>query len=239
MAKPITEAEIEARYQNSYGRAAGYLPPSRKAVNAWQTELLRRARARTAGHVEPVQELADLLTADKALQDLVNETVQEALALNPTGPASIEDVLNSLDEIVTHAPGFSADPNSHVAFPMSALFVYMMATESGWELFREAKFNDALRVVLTAWCTFLDSPESRDVLYRTPGGWLCPAAYDRNRLYEFQVDLGRPYGGFDSFNSFFHRPVKPECRPNAARYEPRAVVSANDGQVVRVYPDVR
>ncbi|WP_372410138.1 phophatidylserine decarboxylase associated domain-containing protein [Streptomyces luteireticuli] len=239
MSKPITAAEIEARYRNSYGRAAGYLPGDRRAVEAWQADLARRARARTDGHVPSVQKLAELLGKDKELADLVTQTVKEALRLHDQGVRNTEEMLAALDLVTGTAPEYRLDPKQRIFFPMSALFVYMMATKSGNELFKHQQFNKALRGILKAWCEFLDSPRSRYVLHDGPEGWLGQAAYEQFKLYEFDYRPEAAYGGFASYNAFFHRPIKPEFRPNGALHDLRAVVSANDGKVVRVYPNAQ
>ncbi|MFD8542592.1 phophatidylserine decarboxylase associated domain-containing protein [Streptomyces sp. NPDC059649] len=241
MSKPLSEAAIEASYQSSFGRAAGYLPRDRTAVDAWQAALVKRARAQLAmDHVKPVQELADLLDREKDLQVLVTRTIDEALKMHPDGVRNIDEMLTCLDEITQTAPHYRLDPRQRIYFPMSALFCYMMAVKNdGWELFRDQRFNGALRKILKAWCVFLDSPESRHVLYDGPDGWLSQAAYEDFKLYEFEIDPDAPYGGFASYNAFFHRPIKPEFRPNGALHDLRAVVSPNDGSVVMAYPNVQ
>ncbi|MFC5143127.1 phosphatidylserine decarboxylase family protein [Streptomyces aureoversilis] len=244
MVRPGTAATLEARYQNSFGRAAGYLPRNRRAVDTWLTRFVARAQQRTAGHVPVVQELAELLEQDKPLRDLVNLMIEQAQQLDPEHKhkhvENIGEMLNCLDEITVTAPEYRLDPNERVFFPLSALFCYMMATDAGWEAFRNVPFSDALRNVLTVWCEFLDSPESRYVLNEGPDGWLCQAASEQNKLYEFVIpDPGALYGGFASFNAFFNRHIKPEFRPNGAKEDPEAVVSPNDGTVVRYVSDVQ
>ncbi|MBH1938567.1 phophatidylserine decarboxylase associated domain-containing protein [Streptomyces sp. AV19] len=239
MTKPMAEEEIEARYQNLYGRAAGYLPRNRKAADAWEADLLRRARVRTEPHVPSVQALEDMLNNDKELADLVEQTIQEALELHPQGIQCTAEMLTGLDIITLIAPPYTRVQENQIFFPMSALFRYMMAVGSGWDLFCRQNFNDALRAILKEWCDFLDSPASRSVLTTEPDGWLGQAAYEQFKLYEFQINTDEPYGGFASYNEFFHRAIKPEFRPNAAQRDPKAVVSPTDGSVVRVYPDAR
>ncbi|GGX98050.1 phosphatidylserine decarboxylase [Streptomyces hiroshimensis] len=239
MGKAITTAVLEARYRNSFGRAAGYLPRNRKAIDAWQADLVRRAAARTEGHVPSVQALKELLDGDKKLKDLVAQAIDQVPA-DHKYVKDIDEMLNCLDEITVTAPTFDLDPSSHVAFPMSALFCYMMAMPAGWEAFRDKKFNDALRVILKAWCDFLVHPDSRYVLNDGPNGWLCQAAAEKFKLYEFVIpDPEALYGGFGCFNDFFNRHIKPEFRPNGAHHNPQAVLSPNDGSVVRYLSGVQ
>ncbi|MER7578858.1 phophatidylserine decarboxylase associated domain-containing protein [Kitasatospora sp. NPDC097691] len=239
----ISEAVLETRYQNSYGRAAGFLPRNRSAVDRWHGRLLDRARGRTGAHLPPVADLADLLDADPVLRTLVTQTIKEVLDLFPVDAdgdvrtvRTIDDLLNCLDVVCESAPEYTPVLGDQVFFPLSALFCHMMAVPSGWDTFRHEEFNRRLTGILTYWCGFLDSKDSREVL-PGPDGWLGRAASEQYKLYEFEVDRDDPYGGFTSFNDFFHRRVKPEFRPMAE--DPRAVISPNDGTVVRIYPNVR
>jgi hypothetical protein len=47
----ITQAMIDTRYGNSFGRVAGYLPKNRQAVDAWLAELTQGPRAQ--GRTQP------------------------------------------------------------------------------------------------------------------------------------------------------------------------------------------
>ncbi|TDV56351.1 phosphatidylserine decarboxylase family protein [Actinophytocola oryzae] len=237
---PMTEVEIEARYQSLFGHAAGYLPRDRGTVDDWQAMMRKKAGERgRADHVPSVRALQVLLENDPTLRDRVTRTIKEALRLNPRGIENTEQLLFALDEITRTAPSYRWNPKQRIYFPMSTLFCYMMAVEEGWTLFRDQRFNNALRGILRAWCQYLDSPESRHVLHRNRDGWLSRPACEDFKLYEFDVDWDDEHGGFTSYNDFFHRPIKPEFRPNDALTDPRAVVSVNDGSVANFYPDVQ
>lgn len=235
----ISEAVLEAGYQNSYGRAAGFLPRNRKAVDRWRKSLVERARARKADHVPPVEQLAKLLNRDPVQRTLVTQTIKEVLDLYPVDThqvRNIDEMLNSLDEICVSAPKYTPVLGDQIFFPLSALFCYMMAVPSGWDTFRNQEFNNGLTEILKYWCLFLDNEASRNVL-PGPEGWLGQAGSEQYKLYEFQVDRKDRYGGFKSYNDFFHRGVKPEFRPMAV--DPDAIISPNDGTVVRAYPNVQ
>lgn len=112
---------------------------------------------------------------------------------------------------------------------MSTLFVYMMYTQFGWDVFRNPAFNTALRKVLQDWYAYLDSAASGAYLNsELPSGWLSQPAREELKLYEFEVD---PVPS--SFNAFFHRQIKPGLRPIARPQDPGVIVSANDGTVLR------
>jgi phosphatidylserine decarboxylase len=149
----------------------------------------------------------------------------------PPTPMTVEELLIALDHITRMAPYY--DTHS-VAFPMSALFSYMMMTDAGEAIFRNAAFNEAIRQILKEWCRYLDSPESRHTLNHGPHGWLSPFAYQDMKLYEFVTDRSDPHWGWKSYNDFFHRAIKPEARPIAGPDDPSVIVSANDGHVLAI-----
>ncbi|OKI36452.1 hypothetical protein A6A25_21725 [Saccharothrix sp. CB00851] len=234
----MTVKDLDQRYLSMFGRAAGYLPQDRETVDAWHRELRRKAdEDPDATFVPSVRRLADLLQRDERLRNRVQVTIDEARRLNPEGVGSIHQMLYSLNHITGIAPEYHKDPKKRNFFPMSTLFCYMMAVKSGWDLFRDRPFNDALRDILKAWCAFLDSEESTYVLHKGDDGWLGESAAKDFKLDEFEVDWDHPHGGFTSYNAFFHREIKPECRPLSP--DPDAVVSANDGSVANVYWDVK
>ncbi|NUT50654.1 MAG: phosphatidylserine decarboxylase [Saccharothrix sp.] len=220
-----------------FGHAAGYLPQDRKTVDDWHRDLREKADGDPGKtFVGPVRELQRLLDRDQPLRDRLNDALGEAHKLNPDGVKTIYEVLYSLDHITKIAPEYHSDPTKRNYFPMSTLFCYLMAVPSGWELFLDRPFNDALREILKAWCAFLDSDASTYVLHQGDDGWLGRQAVKDFKLVEFEIDWEDPHGGFDSYNAFFHRQIKPEVRPLPD--DPAAVVSANDGRVSNVYWDV-
>jgi len=147
---------------------------------------------------------------------------------------SVDDLLAQLDRITVTAPEYNPDPTKRNAFPMSALFVYMMFTSAGEAVFRNERFNGAIKDILREWCRYLDDPASAHVLNEGERGWLSPFAYQDYELYEFLFDRQKPYWGWVSYNDFFHRAIKPAARPIAAPNDPRVIVAANDGNLVTI-----
>ncbi|MEX2980955.1 phophatidylserine decarboxylase associated domain-containing protein [Streptomyces sp. C36] len=235
-----TSAAIDAHYYNSFGRAAGYLPQDRAHAHAWAKEFAERATEHKGDHIPPVADLERLLDTDPVVHQYVAGMIEQV----PEGERIVTDIphlLQCLDKIAVTAPEYEWDPAKRVFFPMSTLFVHMMATDGGWNAFRNAAFNDALAGVLQYWFTFLSNEiageDSRVVLNKGPQGWFSQPAYEQNKLYEFDIDLSQEYGGLASYNAFFHRPIKQEFRPLTT--DAAAVASPNDGKVVRYRQDVR
>ncbi|HEV7671081.1 MAG TPA: phosphatidylserine decarboxylase family protein [Thermoanaerobaculia bacterium] len=228
------ERSIEARYRNSFGRVAGYLPKNRAAVDEWQGELKREiAAARGAGIVSPsVAALGRLIEGNGVVRMYVTQMIDQV----PAKYKQIDDVaelLAALDQIVRSAPLYNRDPAKQNSFPVSSLFTYMMMTPAGEAAFRYTAWNDAIRKVLQEWCHFLDSPASLYVINEGEYGWLSQPAFEQNKLSEFVIpDRAAPHWGFTSFNAYFHREIQERYRPIGAPNDPRVIVSPNDGTVV-------
>lgn len=120
----------------------------------------------------------------------------------------------------------------------------MMYTPAGLAIFRDRSLNQALVGILREWCTYLDSPASRDVLpptsgCRRPPGRNSSSTTSRSTSRSLMVGFTQPYGGLASFNDFFHREVRPDRRPIAGDTDPKIIVAPNDGRVVKIQGNVR
>ena len=231
--------DVDHLYTSLYAFRAGFLPAARARLHPWHARIKKQVEARPPRRLNPaVAAMAALIETNGIVRMYADLMIQEqALLRDPDGqpipPASvikdIPDLLRKLNHIVTYAPWWS-DP-SH--FPMSALFVYVMMTPAGESLFRDTAFNDSLRGVLKAWCSYLDSKASLEVI--TPQvrkgevGWLSPQAYGGGangmRLWAFQIPdfSDKKHWGFGSYNEYFHREVLKEVTPDQ---EPPAYLPA-------------
>jgi phosphatidylserine decarboxylase len=229
------EGILDARYRRLFGYRAGYLPLDRGQIDVWHQSLKARLRDGSAApeRSPAVGRLAKLLDTNAIVRMYVAEMIDQV----PSAHKSIEDterLLGALDQITVTAPAYNPDPTKRNAFPMSALFTYMMMTPAGEAAFRNAEFNNALRDILQEWCRYLDSPESADVLNEGEYGWLSEFAYQDFKLYEFIFDRAAPHWGWTSYNDFFHREIKKDARPIAAPGDPKVIISANDGNLVTI-----
>lgn len=232
------EAEIEARYRRSFGYRAGYLPRDRRSIDAWHRELRVRLASGAPEPCDAVARLGELIETNPIIRMYVSEMIDQV----PDDHKVVHDIpelLQALELITVTAPLYNQDPNQRNAFPMSALFTYMMMTPAGEAVFRHDDFNRGLKGVLQKWCTYLDSPQSAEVLNEGPYGWLSPFAYQDMKLYEFELDRSLPHWGFTSYNDYFHRQIRPEARPIAAPDDPRVIISPNDGNLVTIARDIK
>lgn len=230
--------ELDKNYPGTFGVLAGYLPRDRDSIDQWLRSMAEEAAAEETDDIgryeRSVQELAALIEKNGIVRMYVTEMIDQVPDKYKT-VHTVGGLLKALNHIVKHAPRYNPDPNKRNFFPLYSLFLYMMYTPAGAAAFRDETFNSALRRILDQWRAYLDSPKSRDVLNAGEYGWLSPSARRYCNLDEFIIpDPDAPHGGFRSFNDFFHRQVKPECRPIAAPDDPNVIVSANDGTVYRL-----
>jgi len=249
--KEVSKTTFENSYATRFGVISGYLPKDAASIGKWLSDLSKKAKE--AYNSEPFQPSVEamriLLEEDYQLREQVSIMIKEGLVVHkiyePDVPYRIEtitDMLIALNYIIQRAPRF--EPNvDHSAFPMSGLFVYMMATPAGWDVFRNKKFNTSLANILNEWCAFLDSPASLNVVTTDPDGWLSPKSVIKNNLTQFVTNsdmLEDPiHWNFKSYNDFFHRQIIPICRPIDGRGNDAVIVSANDGTVYRIAENVK
>ena len=219
----------EQEYLSKFAVLAGYLPSQRQYIQRWFSELTEKAGVpRGEASFQPsVQKLAELIRLDAVVRMYVTQMIEQVPEAYKNGINTPDDLLERLNIIIQEAPLYNPDPQRQHFFPISALFVYMMYTPSGYAAFNNTDFNQHLREILQAWCVFLDSSASQYVLNEGEYGWLSPPAYEQFNLSEFVIpDRDAPHWGFPSFNAFFHREIKPQCRPIAQPDNPKIIVSA-------------
>lgn len=232
------DAVLDARYRARFGVRAGYLPRERAQLHAWQRGLRARASDAAAAPSPAVAKLRQLFEADPILRMQVSLMIEQVPQAN-RNVRNPDELFTQLERITVTAPEYNADPNQRHAFPMSSLFVDMMMTPAGEALFRDRRFNQAIKAILQEWCAYLDSPASAHVLNEGEFGWLSPFAYQDYRLWEFVAQRAAPHWGWTSYNDFFHRKILPAARPIAEPGNPKVIVSANDGHVVTIARGVK
>lgn len=230
--------ELNNDYPSTFGVLAGYLPQDRDSIDQWLHSVIEESAAEETDDIRryerSVQELAFLIQYNGIVRMYVTEMINQVPPKHRI-IQSVGDLLKALNHIIKHAPKYNPDPKKQNFFPLYTLFLYMMYTPAGAAAFRDGAFNTCLRGILDQWRAYLDSPKSRDVLNVGKYGWLSPSARHYSNLDEFIIpDRNDPHWGFQSFNDFFHRQIKPQCRPIAAPDDPTIVVSANDGVIYRL-----
>lgn len=244
MTKPPRGSSAQAGFPRAF---AHHLPRNRAALAAFHAEIKASPGVKAAGEQQvlsspAVRELALLIEHNPVIRmytELMLAQVGPMPGAPPTTIDTVPELLAALAAITTLAPLYNADPAKRNAFPMSALFAYMMMTVAGEALFRNNTFNDVIRKILREWCRFLDGPVSTSVLNESATGWLSPSAVKEFQLDQFVIDKSQPHWGFASYNAFFHREIQLAFRPIAQPTNAKVIVSANDGNVVSIARKVR
>ncbi len=222
-------------------RVGGF--PSPSALFAWRCRVRDAARdiyrpGQKRVEKRSVVALGELIRHDPIVRMYVDRMIEEV----PEKDRTVDDVealLHQLDYILGVAPEWDSEEDKRNFFPVSTLLNPMMMSDAGYSAFRVDALNEALRAILQEWCAFLDSSASRYVLNEGPNGWLCPAAVEYNQLDQFVIpNRDAPHWGWTSFNAFFHRQIKAECRPIAGPGDPKVIVSPNDGRMFRIAREV-
>ena len=205
-----------------------------------------------AGHRERVEakgdvalhpvivEFQQLIDADPVVRMYMNQMIAQVPDKKPYRKRhlrSVEQMLRLINEILTMAPEFGE--NSMVATPLGALLDWTMGTPAGFAAYRYPSINAMLKRILTAWCQFLDSPDSLYVLNDSPSGWKSAAARDAVGIAQFDHDPDDEHWGFTSWNDFFTRRFKDEQRPIASPEDDAVIVSACESTPYRISSDVR
>lgn len=250
------EQAFDLFYRRKFGVLAGYLPKESKYIGKWLSDTVGRAMAAAEGlsldELKPsVRAMQSWLNHNPAMKALVEEMIREGVEVHKQYEPkakytvdSIETWLWSMNYIIQNAPPYEPEV-PHSAFPMSGLFVYMMWTQAGIVVFKNADFNIRLTAILDTWCQYLDSSESLNVITTGKGGWLSEASYIKNDLDQFVTEEQKslPHWGYTSFNDFFHRQIIKITRPVDGMIgdvdNPQVITSANDGTVYRIARDVK
>ncbi len=253
-AKKIKE-EFEQHYLRKHGVVAGFLPQDAAHIGKWlsaQVEAAKKEKEKLGeayGFTPSMITFINYLNNNPKMKAAVSLMIQQGLEVHRQYEHTaryyiynLEDLYLVLNYTVERAPIFAPDI-PHTAFPISGIFVYMMFTQAGWDIFRDKEFNNHLRIVLDAWCSYLDSPASLNVVTTGRNGWLSERSVIANTLDQFVTEaqkIADPiHWGFKSFNGFFHRDIIKICRPIDGIGNDAVVVSANDGTVNRLARNVK
>ena len=222
-------------------RAAGWLP-EQDDLEEWLAGHSRRVEARGEGvQLHPViGEFRDLLAGDPVLRMYVEQMIAQVPETKPYTKRhlhSVEQLLRLVNEVLGMAPEFSAD--AMVMLPLGAILDWTMGTRAGFAVYRDPRMNVMIKKILTAWCEFLSSADSRYVLNDSPSGWKSEAAQQAiGGIEQFEHDPDDEYWGFTSWNDFFTRRLATGARPVAAPDDDAVVVSACESTPYGISVDV-
>ena len=145
-------------------------------------------------------------------------------------------MLRLLNLAISMAPPYYS--SELVGVPMAAIMLRPMLTPAGNNAFMNDKVHQAFKKVLNAWCVYLKSPDSKNVL-DTESGWLSEDAMyympDFKSLYMCNPNIS--HYGFESWDDFFVRKFQEGVRPIA--YGEDVIANACESAPLVVRRDVQ
>jgi phosphatidylserine decarboxylase len=126
-----------------------------------------------------------------------------------------------------------------VVLPLGAILDWTMGTPAGFAAFRDRRINAMLKKILSVWCEFLSSGDSRYVLNDSPSGWKGEAARAAIGIEQYRHDPDDEYWGFTSWNDFFTRRLADGARPVDSPEDDGVIVSACESTPYGVAVDVQ
>ncbi len=221
-------------------RRAGWLP-EQDALEVWLTGHRERVEAKgDQAALHPVMaEFQDLIDTDPLIRMYIERMIEQVPKnrnYSKRHLGSVEQLLRLINEVLTMAPEFG---DQAVTLPLGAILDWTMGTPAGFAAYRDPRVNAMLKKILTTWCEFLTSPDSRYVLNDSPTGWTCEAAQQAIGIEQYQHDPQDPHWGFNSWNDFFTRRFKDGERPVAGPGDDKIIVSACESTPYGISTDVQ
>ena len=204
-----------------------------------EDELSFQNRNRLAATGKPIQrviyEFQELIERNNHLYMLFSLMFDEAPrdgfylrdSLGKTLRLNYEHLLILFNAMLTRAPLFGSDPA--VFCPLNAVLGWSLATIAGSAAFTNVEVNQQMGRILRQWAHFLASPESKYGLHgRTSKGWFCPAAMAAMPDFDqtYICDPQAPCYGFNSWDDFYTRKLRPNARPIEAPDDEKVIISA-------------
>jgi phosphatidylserine decarboxylase len=222
-------------------RQAGWLPASQDALEDWLAGHRQRVEAKGQDlELHPaVLDFQRLIASDPVVGMYVSRMIDQVPTTRAYRKRHLEDpeqLLRLINEVLTMAPEFG---DQNVTLPLGAILDWTMGTPAGFAAFRDPRINAALKKILTAWCDFLNSPESLYVLNDSPSGWTSDAARRAIGIEQYEHDPADPHWGFTSWNDFFTRRFREVARPVAAPDDDNVIVAACESTPFSIRTDVK
>jgi phosphatidylserine decarboxylase len=222
-------------------RRAGWLPVTQNALEDWLAGHRQRVEAK-GQEVELHPAVADfqrLMASDPVVGMYVSRMIAQVPETRSYSKRHLENpdqMLGLINEVLTMAPEFG---DQNITLPLGAILDWTMGTPAGFAAFRDPRVNAALKKILTAWCDYLNSPESLYVLNDSPSGWTSEAARKAIGIEQYEHDPTDPHWGFTSWNDFFTRRFRDGARPVAAPDDDAVIVAACESTPFSIRRDVK
>jgi len=222
-------------------RRAGWLPAEQSGLEDWLRGRRARLEQRDPDQVlhPAVAALRDLVEGDPVLRMQAHEMIAQVPTTRRYAERHLrgfDELLELVDEVVRSAPEHG---EQMVMTPLDGVLDWTKSTPAGFAFYRDPRVNEAIRGILDAWCTFLSSRESADVIADTDGGWRSDAARRAVGMDQFEHDPDDARWGFTSWNDFFTRRFRDGERPVASPDDDAVIVSPCEATPYRIASGVR
>jgi phosphatidylserine decarboxylase len=124
---------------------------------------------------------------------------------------TINELFEAINYIVQTPPSYQNQ--DIIGVPFYSLFLDLLNTSYGQTFFSNKEVNIYLKDVLDDYGRMLKSNKSLKYLTTADNGWLGPNGRKRINYDDFVCDTNLPHFGFDSWNSWFTRALRPNVRP--------------------------
>ena len=241
---PMSEDEmVQAAHSGRLAVAGAKIDPQFDQISEFQRHVRMEIESDRNPPWRPeVQELWDVIRVEPFVRMYAELGIEQIRPMRRHFD-TVKQMLDAINYVTHTAPIFRDTSSISWQFPLSAIMNFWMGTPAGKRLMRMPQFNDPMNKIMKAWCCFLDSEESRYVLNQDQYGWFQGydlrgdpnseafknSAWAYNKLDEYEVDMSKPYGGFPSYNAFFHRMIRDEVRKISDPETNRTICSPNDG----------
>ncbi len=187
----------------------------------------------------PVQDLKDRIDTDPKFNMFFNQMFTEVPPEYTMIINNYSVMLRVINFIITMPPVFT---KHHVGCPINAILTWPMGTVNGYAAFLDDDVNKYIKRILTAWRIFLQSKDSALFLNETPEvGWFSERAMGSSNVEfldetgtltsqdffdVFDADKSKEHFGYDSWDAYFTRELKPGARPVTAPTDGKVIVNA-------------
>jgi phosphatidylserine decarboxylase len=96
----------------------------------------------------------------------------------------------------------------------------------GQKFFSDEKMNDHLKEIMNDYANMLKSPKSLKYMTKREDGWFSPNALKKINYDDFVCDPKHPNYGFENWNDWFTRALKPNARP--IDHNPNVIVNTSE-----------
>lgn len=215
-----------------------FIPCSQLVYGTGSTEECSLAQAT----LKPsVNELKQLIESDPVVRMYFTQMLDQVPTYYRQKPninlTSVDQMLCLMNRAINKAPSY--DETELVGFPINALLNWTMGVPAGFHAYRNDKVNAAFRKILDEYGAFLNSSASLTVFHDGPDGWKSKAAVAKLGMDQYQHDPTDEHWGFNSWNDFFTRSLKPGMRPIAEPDNSKVIVSAADSGVYSIQSNVK